>query len=137
MTFGSGSARTTGALAATALCLLLLTPDVRAEEGAIAGTWRGAGTVVDKKGVEQKVRCKFSVGKEKQKQHKVSGKCTSVKGTSRAKGQVKKVAAKRYSGTVNGRKADDKGEIAIVLQGGGAVLQVSGSRGELRATLKR
>lgn len=137
MTTRSGSARTVGALAATAFCLMLLTPDVRSEESAIAGTWRGAGTVTDKKGVEQKVRCKFSVGKEKQKQHKVSGKCTSVKGTSRAKGQVKQVAAKRYSGTVNGRKPDDKGEIAIVLRGGGAVLEVSGSRGELRARLKR
>lgn len=137
MTISSGSTRTAGALVATAFCLLLTAPTAGAEESAIAGTWRGAGTVTDKKGVEQKVRCKFSVGKAKQQQHKVSGKCTSVKGTSRAKGQVKKVTAKRYAGTVNGRKANDKGEIAIVLQGGGAALKVSGSRGELRALLKR
>lgn len=108
---------------------------VSAEE--LTGNWSGEGTVTQKEGPTEKVRCRISYRRESDKVFGVDARCASTSKKVSQTGELLQVNDVTFVGDFSSKQYDISGRVRVVLDGTTQTVTFKSPRGEGQVTLTK
>ena len=117
--------------------LVALAPSNAVSATALAGEWSGEGTVTQKEGPTEKVRCRVEYKQESAKVFGVIAKCASTSKMTKQTGELLEVRPGVYTGEFTLTQYDVSGRVRVVIEGETQTVTFKSPRGGGEVILKR